>query len=187
MPRRRRTIDTKPAASPTAPVAEARTSVRTNVARVWERAVANMRGARNERQPKAASSTEWTLDASVVDLSVPSSPASERELGNDSGIYALKPSDVRRVESVESVAAVDEPAMRAATEVTLIVYGWTSVEPGTLSWVFPTLRAALAAASAMKNAVRWAILSGSHAQEEETPFDVTTARASGHVLVEGAL
>jgi hypothetical protein len=140
-----------------------------------------MRGARNERKPKAASSAEWTLDASVVDLALPS----ERELGNDSGIYALEPSDARGVASV--AGAVDEPAMRAATEVTLIVYGWTSVEPGTLSWVFPTLRAALAAASAMKNAVRWAILSGSHAAESESPFDVTTARASGHVLVEGAL
>ena len=61
------------------------------------------------------------------------------------------------------------------------------MEPGTLSWVFPTLRAALAAASAMKNAVRWAILSGTHAPESEAPFDVTTARASGHVLVGGAL
>ena len=77
--------------------------------------------------------------------------------------------------------------MRAATEVTLIVYGWTSVEPGTLSWVFPTLRAALAAAGAMKNAVRWAILSGQHEPEPEAPFDVTAARATGHVLVEGAL
>ena len=39
-------------------------------------------------------------------------------------------------------------------QVTLVVYGWKSVEPGTLSWVFPSVGAAVAAARAMKNAVK---------------------------------
>jgi phage-related tail fiber protein len=182
MPRRRRSLDNSPADH--TPVAQAKTSVRTNVARVWERAVSNMRGTRNQRALRdaelAATRAEWTLDASVVDLALPPDATRASSPGSDSGVYALPSNDARA-----ATAPID--AIRTANEVTLIVYGWSSVEPGTLSWVFPTLRAALAAASAMKNAVRWAILSGKHAPEPESPFDVTAARADGHVLVEGAL
>ena len=50
--------------------------------------------------------------------------------------------------------------------VTLVVYGWQNVEPGTLSWVFPSVGAAVAAARAMKNAVRWAIVAGRRGSEK---------------------
>jgi hypothetical protein len=66
--------------------------------------------------------------------------------------------------------------------VTLIVYGWKSVEPGTLAWVFPSVGAALTAARAMTNAVKWAIVAGSPSGDEMV--DVATARASGAVLFE---
>lgn len=53
----------------------------------------------------------------------------------------------------------DDPAH----EVTLVVYGWQNVQPGTLSWVFPSFGAAMKAANAMRNATQWAILDGSDA------------------------
>jgi hypothetical protein len=68
-------------------------------------------------------------------------------------------------------------------EVTLIVYGWKNVEPGTLSWVFPSMGAALTAAHAMTNAVNWAVVAGSPARYDGT-VDVAAARASGSVLAE---
>jgi hypothetical protein len=65
-------------------------------------------------------------------------------------------------------------------QVTLIVYGWKSVEPGTLWWVFPSFSAALSAARAMTNAVKWAIVAGTRGGD----VDVTVERARGAVLVE---
>lgn len=47
-----------------------------------------------------------------------------------------------------------------AGEVTLVVYGWDNVQPGTLSWVFPSFDAAMKAASALRNATQWAIMGG---------------------------
>jgi hypothetical protein len=78
--------------------------------------------------------------------------------------------------------------------VTLVVYGWKSVEPGTLSWVFPSVGAAVAAARAMKNAVRWAIVAGRRSSEAEDEAEETKdandaldeARAKGAVLIEQA-
>ena len=67
--------------------------------------------------------------------------------------------------------------------VTLVVYGWHNVEPGTLSWVFPSVTAAVAAARAMKNAVRWAIVAG---RREASDDDLIDARAHGAVLIEQA-
>ena len=74
------------------------------------------------------------------------------------------------------------PAVRPLTQedVTLIVYGWKSVEPGTLWWVFPSLNAALAAARAMRNAVKWAIVAGTRGVD----VDVEEERASGAILAE---
>ena len=78
-------------------------------------------------------------------------------------------------------------------QVTLVVYGWQNVEPGTLSWVFPSVGAAVAAARAMKNAVRWAIVAGrreNDAEDEEASAKqddaLDQARANGTVLVEQA-
>jgi hypothetical protein len=51
-------------------------------------------------------------------------------------------------------------AQRDAGEVTLVVYGWHNVQPGTLSWVFPSFDAAMKAASALRNATQWAIMGG---------------------------
>ena len=68
----------------------------------------------------------------------------------------------------------------AAAVVTLIVYGWTAAEPGTLWWAFPSVTAALLAARAMKNAVRWAIVKG----PPRGAIDIAKARASGAVLIE---
>ena len=74
-----------------------------------------------------------------------------------------------------------KPARRSDAvirEVTLFVHGWHNVEPGLLSWTFPSLRAALDAVQRMKNAIGWCVVSGTSWR------DLETARASGAVLVE---
>ncbi len=76
--------------------------------------------------------------------------------------------------SEEAAAA----AKAAAEGVTLYVYGWESVEPGSLSWAFPSLRAALDAVKTMRNAVEWCIVAGSEWASIEA------ARAKGAVLIE---
>ncbi len=69
--------------------------------------------------------------------------------------------------------------------VVLVVYGWKSVQPGTLSWVFPSLAAAVHAAQTMTNAVRWAVIAGSSARaSKDAAFDLGKLRAAGGVLVE---
>lgn len=50
--------------------------------------------------------------------------------------------------------------MPLVESVTLIVYGWKNVQPGTLEWVFPSVAAAMHAARAMSNAVEWAVVAG---------------------------
>jgi hypothetical protein len=77
--------------------------------------------------------------------------------------------------SADEMAAA---AAAAAANVTLFVYGWDNVEPGPLSWVFPSLRAALEAVRTMRNAVEWSICSGADWT------DINAARAKGAVLVE---
>jgi hypothetical protein len=67
---------------------------------------------------------------------------------------------------------------QVAREVTLFVHGWHQVEPGLLSWTFPSLRAALDAVQRMKNAIGWCVVSGTGWA------DLDTARASGAILVE---
>jgi hypothetical protein len=68
--------------------------------------------------------------------------------------------------------------------VTLVIYGWSESQPGTLAWVFPSLRAALNAVRAMRNAIRWMILKGKQAFEGEVDLDAL--RQSGSILMEGA-
>jgi hypothetical protein len=60
-------------------------------------------------------------------------------------------------------AAADAAAEAMPGEVTLVVYGWQNVQPGTLSWVFPSFAAAMKAAGALRNATQWAIVDGSDA------------------------
>jgi len=76
---------------------------------------------------------------------------------------------------------MDLNAVNAAEAVTLVVYGWTAAEPGTLWWAFPSVAAALAAARAMRNAVRWAIVQG---PPRGAIVDIAKARAAGSVLIE---
>jgi hypothetical protein len=75
--------------------------------------------------------------------------------------------------SPEALAA----AAAAAEGVTLFVYGWENVQPGPLSWAFPSLRAALLAVRTMRNAVEWCIVRG-----REPSIDA--ARAKGAILIE---
>jgi hypothetical protein len=66
--------------------------------------------------------------------------------------------------------------------VTLVIYGWHESEPGTLSWVFPSLRAALRAVRAMRNAIAWLIVKGRMALDGDV--DLQALRRAGAVLVE---
>jgi hypothetical protein len=71
---------------------------------------------------------------------------------NESGTYPI------------ATRELDERARdEDAGEVTLVVYGWQNVQPGTLSWVFPSFDAAMRAAGARTNATQWAIMGGSDA------------------------
>lgn len=84
----------------------------------------------------------------------------------------------RHTAGVPEAARAEEKAREAAATVTLFVYGWHQVQPGPLSWVFPSLRAALDAVRTMRNAVEWCICSG------ESWEDIESARANGAVLIE---
>jgi hypothetical protein len=68
--------------------------------------------------------------------------------------------------------------------VTLVIYGWHESEPGTLAWVFPSVGAALRAVRAMRNAMRWVIVSGRRAFDREV--DIDALRRTSVVIVEGA-
>jgi hypothetical protein len=79
-------------------------------------------------------------------------------------------------------------ASRVATKttgaVTLVIYGWSESQPGTLAWVFPSLRSALRAVRAMRNALRWIIVKGRQVFDGEVDLDAV--RRSGRILMEGA-
>jgi hypothetical protein len=66
--------------------------------------------------------------------------------------------------------------------VTLVIYGWYDAQPGTLAWAFPSLRAAVSAVRAMRNAIRWLIVEGKSAIDGEV--DVDALRRAGRVLLE---
>jgi hypothetical protein len=107
-----------------------------------------------------------TLDAPKS--SGPPAPSSE---SGHAGHDALEDSDVFLCET-------PRPVPSAIREVTLFVHGWENVEPGLLSWTFPSLRAALDAVRRMKNAIGWCVVSGTGWS------DLDAARASGAILVE---
>jgi hypothetical protein len=69
--------------------------------------------------------------------------------------------------------------------VTLVVYGWIDSQPGTLAWVFPSVRAALRAVRALRNAVGWIVVEGRRAFDGD--LDVATLRRAGRVLIEHAV
>ncbi|MEO8878569.1 MAG: hypothetical protein ABI461_23470, partial [Polyangiaceae bacterium] len=98
----------------------------------------------------------------------------------ESGVFVTSPAI--------DVMALDVPASvdtRVVEEVTLIVYGWENVQPGTLSWVFPSLRSALTAVRTMRNAIRWAVLYGV-VSDHDGGRDIDRARENGLVLVEAS-
>lgn len=99
---------------------------------------------------------------------VPSPPPSYEGI-EDSDVFVCRPG-TREVQPKARTAA--------STEVTLFVHGWHNVEPGLLSWTFPSLRAALDAVQRMKNAIGWCVVSGTGWT------DLDTARANGAILVE---
>jgi hypothetical protein len=72
----------------------------------------------------------------------------------------------------------NKSASVTSREVTLFVHRWHNVEPGLLSWTFPSLRSALDAVQRMKNAIGWCVVSGTNWH------DLDSARSSGAVLVE---
>jgi hypothetical protein len=85
------------------------------------------------------------------------------------GMQNLKRRLARAMETRPVAASDDAPVSESGTypvahreigEVTLVVYGWHNVQPGTLSWVFPSFDAAMKAASALRNATQWAIMGG---------------------------
>lgn len=114
----------------------------------------------------------------------PRASADEVPRPTESGVFVTSPRSI-------DAMTIDSPLQkivdaRAIEEVTLIVYGWENVQPGTLSWVFPSLRAALAAVRAMRNAVRWAVLHGIVHDDDDAARDVESARENGLVLVEAS-
>lgn len=101
----------------------------------------------------------------VVDSLVESQTGSE---DGDSDVFVCR----------RSSAPEGSPEAAAAEAVTLFVYGWENVEPGPLSWAFPSLRTALDAVKTMRNAIEWCIVAG----HEWSSID--DARESGAVLIE---
>jgi hypothetical protein len=115
--------------------------------------------------------------------SMPVRASHEVPRATESGVFVTSPRaiDVMPIDS----SHVLHDLRGAIEEVTLIVYGWENVQPGTLSWVFPSLRSALAAVRAMRNAVRWAVLNGV-TNDGDDDQDVELARENGRVLVEAS-
>jgi hypothetical protein len=73
--------------------------------------------------------------------------------------------------------------MRARHDaVTLVIYGWHDSQPGTLEWVFPSLRAALRAVHVLRNAMGWVVVRGKRAFDGEV--DVEALRRAGRVIIE---
>jgi hypothetical protein len=65
-------------------------------------------------------------------------------------------------DGLEGPHALESGTFEVGDEVvTLVVESWSGgVQPGRLSWVFPSLAAALEAASALRNAATWRIVRG---------------------------
>jgi len=106
----------------------------------------------------------------------------------DSGTFLAAPRVLAEPETPEAPESIEQAVSSATVAVsverawvTLVVYGWHSVDPGPLSWVFPSFDAAISAVRAMRNAVKWAILAG---ERETSIVDVDEERRSGQVLLE---
>ncbi|MGH7284210.1 MAG: hypothetical protein ACRELY_22005 [Polyangiaceae bacterium] len=102
----------------------------------------------------------------------------------ESGVFVTSRRAIDLEEERPSVSALADD--RALEEVTLIVYGWENVQPGALSWTFPSLRSALDAVRAMRNAVRWAVLIGDSQEQSGVRASAMdeSGRAQGYALDE---
>ena len=87
-------------------------------------------------------------------------------------------SDVSDVYVCRRDAAPEDQGVEIDASVTLFVTGWHNVEPGPLSWPFPSMRSALDAVRKMKNAVEWSIALG------KNYTTIEEARASGMIVIE---
>jgi hypothetical protein len=105
--------------------------------------------ARRESEGSAAASNDTKL-AVVQSL----------QDGAGSGVYIVEPERAHNEPQITQASDARKAMNPLFEQVTLVVYGWKNVEPGTLSWVFPSVSAAVAAARAMTNAVKWAIVAG---------------------------
>jgi hypothetical protein len=111
----------------------------------------------------------------AVHMPAPPLPTAETGLPPSLPSYdRLEDSDV----CLKSAASPCDPVGVSSPEVTLFVHGWDEVEPGLLSWTFPSLRAALDAVQRMRNAIGWCVVSGTGWT------DLDLARARGAILVE---
>jgi hypothetical protein len=139
------------------------------------------RSKKHATEGSASASNDVTKLASVENL----------QGGTGSGVYIVDRDGVPAAPPATKARSAMNPLFE---HVTLVVYGWKSVEPGTLSWVFPSVGAAVAAARAMTNAVRWAIVAGKRddGASDESPASkdmneaLDEARAQGAVLIEQA-
>lgn len=117
--------------------------------------------------------------APIVEL--PPAPESRSRLPESERLLVAAPPSYEGLEDSD-VFVCDPPStpmqMHGSREVTLFVHGWDNVEPGLLSWTFPSLRSALDAVQRMKNAIGWCVVSGTNWN------DLETARNSGAILVE---
>ncbi len=129
-------------------------------------------------QPLPGVSCEGNSGVYVVERELPAAIKSEPPA-------AVEPPPGRRGGVQEKARKAMNPLLE---QVTLVVYGWKSVQPGTLSWVFPSVTAAVSAARAMKNAVKWAIVAGKRENDADRAQDeaLDEARANGAVLIEQA-
>lgn len=100
---------------------------------------------------------------------VPAAPPSYEAI-EDSDVFVCKKAEGGGVPTVERAPV--------SPQVTLFVHRWHNVEPGLLSWTFPSLRSALDAVQRMKNAIGWCVVSGTGWD------DLESARVRGAVLVE---
>lgn len=127
---------------------------------------------------RSRSSKSAAQAAKVIGAPVSLVPHQERgEDHSDIFVCARDTSPTPLPVSTTTPIATAAPVVPAEAAVTLFVTGWENVQPGPLSWVFPSMSAALEAVRKMRNAIEWSIVLGkAHESLDE-------ARDSGAVLI----
>lgn len=111
------------------------------------------------RRARATNGSSHTGPTHDIDLP----PAAE------SGVI-VSARNLAKDDGVDNDLADDASIVIGDAPVTLVVTQWHNVEPGVLSWTFPSFTAALTAAGAMRNAVAWKIVAGSVDAPREGPL-----------------